>query len=430
MARNLLFPPSVKPGIPRLGKVPVGWRSVTFGDVLEIVSRRARLADDAMYQLVTAKRNRGGIVSRDRVPGREILTKNQFYVRSGDFLISRRQIVHGACGIVPSDLDGAIVSSEYTAFRAKPGLILDYLRYYTHTTHFQRTCYHSSVGVAVEKMVFKLADWLRHTFHLPPLDGQKVIVHTLSEWDRAIEQTERLIAAKTKLKKGLMQQLLTGKRRHKEFVKSAKMVKTRFGSVPEDWPVRRLGDLAEISGGTTPSTSVASYWDGEFCWATPSDITSQPPGTTHIAATSAMITKLAFDETGVRLLQPGCVLMTSRATIGEALVNTVPIATNQGFCNFQPSSCVNAEFLAAWLRRNKHRVERLAAGSTFREVSKKALRKVEIALPPVGEQERITDLLEVVNADVRWLQQQLEKFQLQRRGLMQKLLTGQVRVKA
>ena len=154
MARNAIYPPSVKPGIPREWPLPAGWTWTPLADVIEVVERPATLADDTVYQLVNAKRNRGGIVARDRLPGLEILTKSQFFVKAGDFVISRRQIIHGACGVAPEVLDGAVVSNEYATLRTRGTLEPDYLRLLSHTPYFQMTCFQSSVGVDVEKMVF------------------------------------------------------------------------------------------------------------------------------------------------------------------------------------------------------------------------------------------------------------------------------------
>ena len=80
MARNALYPPSVKPGIPKLGNKPKGWIETTFGDVLQVVQRPAQIEDDVEYQLVTAKRGRGGIVPRQILTGKKILTKIQYFL--------------------------------------------------------------------------------------------------------------------------------------------------------------------------------------------------------------------------------------------------------------------------------------------------------------------------------------------------------------
>jgi restriction endonuclease S subunit len=198
-------------GIPKLGPLPSEWREVVFQDVLEVVERPVSLQDDEAYQLVTAKRSRGGIVPRETLLGRQILTKSQFHVATGDFLISRRQIIHGACGIVPSSLDGAIVSNEYATLRVKDGLLLDYLRYLTHTDYFQMTCFHASVGVAIEKMVFRLEEWLKHKLHLPPVKEQRRIASCIGWLEHEILLLAKYRDALKKQKKALMQLLLTGK---------------------------------------------------------------------------------------------------------------------------------------------------------------------------------------------------------------------------
>lgn len=88
MARKNLYPPSVTPGIPKYDFKPEGWIETAFGDVVRVVQRKVDMQDDVEYQLVIAKRNRGGIVPRSILKGKDILTKTQFYIKCGDFLIA------------------------------------------------------------------------------------------------------------------------------------------------------------------------------------------------------------------------------------------------------------------------------------------------------------------------------------------------------
>jgi len=187
------YPVSVQPGIPKLGLCPAGWRTVKFNDVLHEVTRPVKLEDHSEYQLVVAKRSRGGIESRGKLLGSKILTKTQFRIEKDDFLISNRQIVHGACGVVPENLSGAIVSNEYTVLHPTDDLHLDFLKYLAHTIYFQQTCFHSSVGIDVEKMIFRLNDWLKRSVHLPKLNEQKKISEIFSTWDEAISKLSALL---------------------------------------------------------------------------------------------------------------------------------------------------------------------------------------------------------------------------------------------
>ena len=130
------YPKSVNPGVPVNSPTPKGWSKVTYGDFLYEVQRPIQLEDKEYYQLVTVKRSRGGVVVRSMLKGVEVKTPRQFLIREGDLLISKRQIVHGACGIVPVELSGSIVSSEYSILNSRPELNLDFFNHFTHTAYF------------------------------------------------------------------------------------------------------------------------------------------------------------------------------------------------------------------------------------------------------------------------------------------------------
>jgi type I restriction enzyme, S subunit len=198
------YPPSIQAGIPILRELPKGWRRYRLGELVNPIERPAALVESEVYQLVTAKRNRGGIVAREQLRADQIRTKTQFTVKYGDFLISNRQISHGGCGIVPVELDGALVSNEYTALKASPILDSGFLKALSHSVYFQQTCFHSSVGVHVEKLVFRLQDWLSWPFNIPSLEEQRRIADVLDRWDQAIDSTERLITAKRRRFRALL----------------------------------------------------------------------------------------------------------------------------------------------------------------------------------------------------------------------------------
>ncbi|MET3605781.1 restriction endonuclease S subunit [Sphaerotilus sulfidivorans] len=214
-ADNGGYPASVQPGIPNLPRAPEGWRRITLGEHLTEVRRPASLRADDEYRLVTVKRSRGGVELRETLTGREIKTPSQFYVRTGDFLISKRQIVHGACGIVPAELDGAVVSNEYAVLNSDGQIDLRFLRYLSESRYFQQTCFHSSIGVHVEKMIFKTERWLKWPFNIPPLPVQQRIVEVLDTARREVELIAAQIERLKQEKAALMADLLTGKRRVK-----------------------------------------------------------------------------------------------------------------------------------------------------------------------------------------------------------------------
>lgn len=213
IADNGGYPASVQPGIPNLSATPEGWRRIPLARHLTEVRRPVGLRAGETYRLVTVKRSRGGVELRETLTGDEIKTPSQFYVRDGDFLISKRQIVHGACGIVPAELDGAVVSNEYAVLNSDGQIDLKFLRYLSESRYFQQTCFHSSIGVHVEKMIFKTERWLKWPFNIPPLPEQRRIVGILDLARREVELLEQQIQVLRQEKAALMADLLTGKRR-------------------------------------------------------------------------------------------------------------------------------------------------------------------------------------------------------------------------
>ena len=211
--RSGAYPPSVQPGTPSLPPTPAGWTRTSLGKHLIEVRRPAPLESSERYRLVTVKRSRGGVVLREELAGQDIKTPTQFYVRAGDFLISKRQIVHGACGIVPAELDDAIVSNEYAVLNSDGQIDLRFLRYLSESRYFQQTCFHSSIGVHVEKMIFKTERWLKWPFNIPPIPVQHKIIEVLNAARREVALFEAQVDKLKQEKAALMAQLLTGKRR-------------------------------------------------------------------------------------------------------------------------------------------------------------------------------------------------------------------------
>lgn len=163
------------------------------------------------------------------------------------------------------------------------------------------------------------------------------------------------------------------------------------------WTRSTLSECCEIVSGATPSTSVDEFWDGDICWATPKDLSDLDGH--YIADTPRKLTKSGLASCAATILPPNSVLFSSRAPIGHTAINTVPMATNQGFKSLIPrGEQLDAKFLLHWLRHNRSHFEGLGVGATFKEVSKAIVSRVEISLPPLSEQRRIAAILDKVDA--------------------------------
>ncbi len=201
-----------------------------------------------------------------------------------------------------------------------------------------------------------------------------------------------------------------------------------LGIIPEDWEVKRLGEVGEVFSGGTPNTEIQEYWNGNIDWCTPTDITLLN-GAVYIERTALKITDLGLKSSSAVLLPPNSIIVCTRATIGNAAISLHQIATNQGFKNIVPNENIDTLFLYYTIVNNKIRLIRLGNGSTFLEVSKSDFENLTIPVPPLPDQHRIVSVLSLWDTAIAKQTALIEKLTLRKRGLMQQLLTGKKRLK-
>lgn len=160
------------------------------------------------------------------------------------------------------------------------------------------------------------------------------------------------------------------------------------------WPAKKLAEVSEVFGGSTPSRDNPDFWKGEIAWLSPAELPMPGEGIARIRETRETITEAGLNSCSATLLPRGAVVFSSRATIGKIGVTETPLATNQGFVSFVPSAQLSAEYLAYALLVYTDAISSLAGSTTFKEVSRGSLRAYEIPVPPLTEQERIVRLLD------------------------------------
>lgn len=249
---------------------------------------------------------------------------------------------------------------------------------------------------------------------VPPVHEQHEIAAALSDVDELLVGLDRLIAKKRDLKQAAMQQLLTGQ--------------IRLPGFQGEWEVKRLGDLADVRSGGTPSTSVPQFWDGDVPWCTPTDITALD-GRKYLSDTRRMITVSGLKSSSAEMIPARSIVMTSRATIGECAINTVPVSTNQGFKSFVPFDATDVEFLYYLLITQKARFISLCGGSTFLEIGKTQLTAYQVRLPSTkAEQIAISNVLSDMDAELAALEARRSKTRALQQAMKQELLTGRTRL--
>lgn len=127
------------------------------------------------------------------------------------------------------------------------------------------------------------------------------------------------------------------------------------GRISNGWQVVKLPFVFDVYGGTTPSTSKKEYWGGEMLWVTPTDIT-RTNGNISLDRTEKHVTDKAVNESSLKILPKGTLLLTSRATIGFTALNTKPVTINQGLTALLPKDKrkVSTLFYAYYFQRLTH----------------------------------------------------------------------------
>lgn len=243
-------------------------------------------------------------------------------------------------------------------------------------------------------------------------EEQTAIAEALSDIDSLISSLQKLIEKKNAIKQGVMQELLTGKKRLPGF--------------SGEWSKQQLGDICNIVNGGTPSTSIAEFWNGKILWCTPTDITSC--STKYIYTTESKITESGLKASSATLLPKGALLLCSRATIGEVRIAGNTICTNQGFKSLVVHQNISNEWLYYMVHVLKFNMLEKAIGSTFLEISKKDLAELDIIVPEFTEQKAIAQVLSDMDSEIELLEKKLAKYQQIKQGMMQELLTGRIRL--
>ena len=151
------------------------------------------------------------------------------------------------------------------------------------------------------------------------------------------------------------------------------------------WEQRKLGDIADIVGGGTPSTGNQSYWDGDIDWYAPAEIADQ----IYVNSSQKKITGLGYENSSAKMLPPGTVLFTSRAGIGKTAILTRKGCTNQGFQSIVPHRGeLDSYFIFSRTEELKRYGELVGAGSTFVEVSGKQMAVMELMMPPTMREQQ------------------------------------------
>ncbi|KAB1232237.1 restriction endonuclease subunit S [Chryseobacterium viscerum] len=188
------------------------------------------------------------------------------------------------------------------------------------------------------------------------------------------------------------------------------------------WKELKMENLGQIVSGGTPKTDMPNFWDGNISWITPTDVTALK-GKKYISSTKRKISDEGLKNSSANMLPINTLIVCTRATIGDSVINKFPISTNQGFKSLITKPDVSSEYMYYWVSNNKKELIQQSSGSTFLELSTKSFKNLSVLLPPLQEQQKIAEILSTVDDKIEVIDQQIIQTQELKKGLMQRLLT-------
>lgn len=415
---------------------PYAWPTLKLSEVLKPISRKFQVESGKEYNLIGVKWYKAGAHIHQTLRGENISTKALSQIKENDILYNKMWVTKNAFAIAHKKHDGAFGTTEYPQFQALPNkLFPKFMEYLFHDPRFQYDAHRLCKG-STGRARLNPSDFLKLEASIPPLPEQCKIAAILSTWDESVAKTEQLIAALQVRKKGLMQRLLSGEVRFAGFKTSQSFSEWRMlGLFPKDWDIAELGTLCEkIQDGNYGPNYPRSH---EFVSEGIPFLTGKALSKSGIKYSKIdFITEEKHQKITKAHIKHKDVLFASRGNIGGAAI--VPEELDGG--NIGPqvtlvrvkTQRLHPEYLFYFFQSDvfKKQAYQVTAGSALAFFGLRTTSKFKIPIPSVSEQEKIAAVLQASDAEIELHQQKLAALKKQKQGLMQRLLTGAVRLKA
>lgn len=352
--------------------------------------------------------------------------RKEYNLLKGDILFIRssvKPIGVGLTSLVIEDLKDTIYSGFLIRFRSNNNEIdFGFKRYCFYESGFRKELLKKSTISANTNINQESLKNL--VLLLPPLPEQKKIYEILSAWDIAIEKTEQIIINKEVLKNGLMHQLLTGKKRFNKFVQTYKKQNTNYGSIPNDWdyiPILKIAKQISLKNNDKNKLTVLSCtkYNGlvDSLKYFKKQIYSKDTSTYKLVKRNQFAYATNHIEEGSIGYQD---------MFDEALISPM-------YTVFETNGDIDDSFLYKLLKTGLYRhifqVSTSASVDRRGSLRWKEFSKIKIPFPSLDEQKAISQVLVTSENEIKLLTQKLEALKKQKKGLMQQLLTGKIRVK-
>ncbi|MEE9705152.1 restriction endonuclease subunit S [Aeromonas veronii] len=396
------------------------WITVELGTLSKLVTERVGSTTCIPYTITSGV----GLISQEEKLGRTIAgnsLKNYLVLQENDFAYNKsatKAYPQGFIALYAGDERAAVPNSIFTCFRVNQNQVIPTFlaALFTSNLHGKWLRTRIAVGARAHGSLQVSDDDLMATpVPLPngtnSLEEQQKIADCLSSLDELIAaELQKLNTLKT-YKKGLMQQLFP-----REGETAPRLRFTEFRNA-EDWKEWKVGELGDVITGNTPSTSKPQYYEGEYNFVSPADISDQR----FIESTKTTLSKLGFEQT--RQIPTGSVLFVCiGSTIGKVAQNMHLCATNQQINSLVPFSSFSGDFIYYLLLRESNRIAELAGNQAVPIINKSTFSDVSVRCPQEKEeQERVAGYLGTLDDLIYAQSQKIDALKIHKKGLMQQL---------
>ena len=409
-----------------IGEIPEGWRTEKLKEIATVRGgKRTPIGEGVTniksgYPFVRVTDFRNGTVDEKAVKYISLDTYRKlksYAISSNDVYVSIAGTI-GLSGIVPKSLDGAILTENAAKLSDLKRITKEFLSFFLNSDYGQAQI--SSMTAKTSQPKLALSRLREIIIPLPRIAEQQKIAEILTTADRKIELIGKEIQATEKLKKGLMKTLLTRGIGHTKF----KM--TEIGEIPEEWEIKRIEQICEAPqyGYTEGASSnpigpkflrITDIQEGTVNWD------SVP----FCKCPEDMINKYKLKKADILFARTG-------ATTGKCfIVDEAPLSIFASYLiRIRAKEIAHPVFLYMYLNSEQYwrQIKQRIVGSAQGGVNASLLSKILVSIPPLSEQQKIAGILSTVDKKLETLHYKKSKSELLKKGLMQVLLTGQVRV--
>lgn len=399
-----------------IGIIPEDWEIKQIKDVTKVsvglvINPSTYFDDNGTVPMITGKNvTENGIVldSVDFITEKSNRLLESTRIWSGD-LVTMRVGYPGRTSVVKNEHDGINCASVIITRRSKK-FVSQFLCYLTNSKLVSKQIIMNQTGGA--QQVVNIGSWREFLIPLPPIPEQEKISEILFNFDELILQLDKLIEKKKNIRQGTMQELLTGKRRLVGFA--------------DKWKIKNFIDLGDLDPENLSSNTNQEY---EFKYISLEDVDhGDLKNWTELKfknAPSRARRKVRYNDILISTVRPNLqshVLMK---------IKSDDFVCSTGFSILRCSKDIDPRFVYYHLfaQNITTQIDRILIGSNYPSINRKDIEKLEIPIPSKKEEQfAIAQILSDMDFEIAELEKERDKYQMVKKGMMQKLLTGEIRL--